>query len=95
MNLIDVQLTQVDELGMLQAQIAELQERADALKDTIKNQGEGRYTGNLYDATVTLSQRDVVDYKKLLKDIGVSADTLKQYTSTSASITLRVTARKV
>ena len=94
MQTLDIQLTNVDRLGMLLAQIAELQEQAEALKDGLKNEGEGRYAGNLYDAVVTLSERATVDYKQLIKDLGVDAATLKQYTTTSATITCKVTARK-
>ena len=94
MQTLDIQLTNVDRLGMLLAQIAELQEQAEALKDGLKNEGEGRYAGNLYDAVVTLSERATVDYKQLVKDLGVDAAKLKQYTTTSATITCKVTARK-
>lgn len=95
MQALDIQLTHVDQLGMLLAQIAELQERAEQIKDNLKNAGEGRHEGNLYDATVTLSQRNVIDYKQMVKDLAIDAQTVKRYTTTTASITCKVTARKV
>jgi len=95
MQALDIKLTNVDQLGMLLAQIAELQERAESIKDDLKNAGEGRHEGNLYDAMVTLSQRNVIDYKQLIKDLKIDANTVAKYTTTAASITCKVTARKV
>lgn len=110
------QLDQLDQLGMLQAQIAQLEEQAEAIKDAFKNAGEGKYQGNLYEASVSLSQRKTVDYKKLIESFGLSTthyqlaatqqgwnadmtDDAKTFledrvTKTSASIAIRVTARK-
>jgi len=46
MQALDIKLTNVDKLGLLMAQIAELQEQAEAIKDEIKNAGEGHIEGN-------------------------------------------------
>jgi hypothetical protein len=93
MKTLDIAITNIDRLGMLLAQAADLNEQIEALKDDIKNQGEGHYEGNLYKACVTLSQRKVIDYKNLLTLLNAPADLVADNTKTTASITLKVTAR--
>ena len=55
MNANDISLTQVDQLGLLLAQIADLTKQADSIKDAIKDQatagGAKVVEGNLYKAT--------------------------------------------
>ena len=75
MNLLDFQLKELDQLGLLMAQIAQLEEQADAIKNKFKNAGEGAYEGNLYKATVSLSQRKTTDLKKVIEALGVSTTT--------------------
>lgn len=87
------QMKDLDRLGLLQAQIAELTEQAEILKDAFKNAGEGKYVGDLYKATVTMSPRNVVDYKTLVADLKIDQDTLDKYTKQTVSISMRVTAR--
>lgn len=93
MNMTDIELSKIDELGMLQAQIADLEAKAKKLADEIKNQGEGHYEGNLYKGCVTLSQRATVDNKAVFKAANVPADLIAQHTKTTAIITLKITAR--
>jgi hypothetical protein len=93
MNITDIQLTDIDQLGMLQAQIAELEAKAKQLADKIKNEGEGHYEGNLFKGCVTLSQRATVDSKAVFAAANVPADLIAAHTKTTASITLRITAR--
>jgi hypothetical protein len=93
MKTLDIVITNVDRLGMLLAQKAELDEQIEALKDSIKNQGEGTYEGSLYKANVKLSQRNVVDYKTLIADLDVPSNLVNAHTTTTASITLKVTSR--
>ena len=60
----------VDALGTLLAQIAELTKQADAIKDGIKNDasltGDKVFEGDLFKATYIESNRSTVDYKKIL-----------------------------
>jgi len=72
MNLLDFQLKELDQLGLLMAQIAQLEEQADAIKNKFKNAGEGKYEGNLYKATVSLSQRKTTDFKAFIEMLGLS-----------------------
>lgn len=90
---LNIILTDVDKLGMLLAEKASLDEQIEALKDEIKNKGEGNHEGYLYKANVKLSQRKVVDYKGVLADLDVPSNLIDLHTTTTASITLKVTAR--
>ena len=94
MNAItDIKLAPVDQLGLLLAQIADLEAQAEYIKDQIKNEGEGAYEGSLYKGTVTLSQRTTVDSKGVFKEYNVPAELIAKYSKTTAIITLKVTSR--
>jgi len=93
MKTLDIVITNIDRLGMLMAQAADINEQIDALKDSIKNQGEGNYEGSLYKANVKLSQRKVVDYKTIIAELNVPSNLVDAHTTTTASITLKITAR--
>jgi len=92
MKTLDIQLNQVDQLGMLLAQIANLEAQAEAIKNELK-QTEGHVEGNLFKACVTLSQRATVDNKAVFAEANVPAELIAKYTKTTAVITLRVTAK--
>ena len=98
MNPNDIALLEVDQLGLLLAQIAELTKQADKIKDDIKDvatllNGEKVIAGNLFKATVVESNRNTVDYKKLCADLGITADELVAYTKVCAVFSVKVTAR--
>ena len=98
----DIQLTPVDTLGNLLAQIAELTKQADAIKDGIKEAGadgllevdaEGvRFIeGNLFRATYSETNRSTFDSKKFIAEYG--AETYAKFTKSSAVFTVKVTSR--
>jgi len=98
----DIPLTEVDKLGTLLAQIADLAKQAEAIKDSIKEAGADgllevgkdgvRFIdGNLFRATYSDSNRSTFDSKKFIKDFG--ADVYAKYTKTSAVFTVKVTSR--
>ena len=94
----EICLNQVDELGMLLAQIADLTARADSIKDGIKDAatavgGAKVYEGAMFKSTFIESNRSTVDYKKLCADIGVTADQLAAYTKTTAVFSVKTTTR--
>lgn len=98
MKTVDIQLTQIDELGTLLATIAELTAKADAIKDSIKDAatvpgGSKVFEGNLFKATVVEANRSTVDYKSLLADLGISTDIVANYTKTTAVFSVKTTAR--
>lgn len=87
----------IDTLGELLAQIADLQARADAIKDAIKDQasmtGEKTFDGAHFRATYIESNRSSIDYKALTKDLGITAEQLAPYTKTAAVFSVKVTSR--
>jgi len=93
----DIQLTQVDTLGTLLAQIAELTKQADAIKDGIKESasagGDKVVEGNLFKATYIESNRSVVDNKALLAELGATAEQIARHTKTTAVFSVKVTSR--
>jgi hypothetical protein len=93
----DITLTQVDVLGNLLAQIAELTKQADAIKDEIKDSasmgGAKVVEGNLFKATYMESNRSTVDHKTLYADLGITADQIAKYTKTTAVFSVKVTSR--
>jgi hypothetical protein len=97
MNLNDIQLTQVDVLGNLLAQIAELTKQADSIKDGIKDAasagGDKVVEGNLFKATYIESNRSVVDNKALLAELGATAEQIARHTKTTAVFSVKVTSR--
>ena len=92
MKAMDIQLNQVDQLGMLLAQIANLEAQADVIKNELK-QTEGHVEGNLFKACITLSQRATVDNKAVFAEANVPAELIAKYTKTTAVITLKVTSK--
>ena len=86
-----------DELGTLLAQIASLTKQADAIKDAMKDvasKGEAKvFEGALFKSTYCEANRTVVDYKKLISDIGVADSIVAQYTSTTAVFSIKTTSR--
>jgi hypothetical protein len=88
----DLPITQVDTLGNLLAQIADLTKQADAIKDVIKENGQ-TVEGNLFKATYIEANRKVVDTKKMYADLGITDDVVAKYTSTTAVFSVKVTAR--
>ena len=92
MKAMDIQLNQVDQLGMLLAQIADLEKQAEVIKNQLK-QTEGHTEGNLFKACVTLSQRATVDNKAVFAEANVPAKLIAKHTKTTAVITLKVTSK--
>lgn len=89
---MDIKLNQVDQLGMLLAQIADLEKQAEIIKNELK-QTEGHVEGNLFKACVTLSQRATVDNKAVFAEANVPAELIAKHTKTIAIITLKVTSK--
>ena len=94
----DLQLNNIDTLGALLAQIADLTAQADAIKDSLKDQatlpdGPKVFEGALFKATHSESNRSVVDWKALVKSCGISADKVAEFTKTTAVFSIKVTSR--
>ncbi len=86
-----------DELGTLLAQIATLTKQADSIKDSMKDiaskGGATVFEGALFKASYVEANRSVTDWKKLASDLGISADKIAEYTSTTAVFSIKTTAR--
>lgn len=97
MNFNDLPLTDVDTLGNLLAQIKVLTDKADAIKDSIKDSasagGDKVVEGNLFKATYIESNRSVVDNKALLAELGATAEQIARHTKTTAVFSVKVTSR--
>lgn len=97
MNANDISLTNIDKLGMLLAQIADLTAQADKIKDEIKDAatlGAGNvFEGNLFKATVVESNRKVVDWKAIAKVCDIPEDVIIDNTSVTAVFSVKTTTR--
>ena len=97
MNTLNIAPNSVDQLGMLLAQIADLTNQADKIKDSMKDAATVSdvkvFEGSLFKSTFIESNRAVVDYKKLLVDLNVSTDTIELYTKTTAVFSIKTTSR--
>lgn len=95
---MDNTLNNVDTLGTLLAQIADLTKQADAIKDGLKDSatapnGSNVFEGDMFKATVVESNRSTIDWKSLSKDLGITDEQLAAYTKTAAVFSVKVTSR--
>jgi len=83
----------VDRLGVLLAQIKDLTDQADAIKEAIKLSGES-HEGSLFKATLVDMDRKVFDKEFFIKDHGPNgAEVYDAYTKNTSCISVRVTSR--
>lgn len=83
----------VDELGLIKAQIAELEQKEKALTDALKAVGLDKFAGTFFDCTVSHSERANFDVKQLRADLG--EDVCAPYVKAPTKIvTLKLTAKK-
>jgi hypothetical protein len=80
----------VDRLGVLLAQIADLTEQADAIKDAIKRGGQS-VEGSLFKATLVDSDRKIFDKEFFVQTYG--AEAYDACTKNTVSISVRVSSR--
>ncbi len=97
MNANDIALTQVDQLGLILAQIAELEAKAEAIKNGIKDAataGAGNvFEGNLFKATVVEANRKVTDWKAIAKVCNIPEDIIVENTKITAVFSVKTTTR--
>jgi hypothetical protein len=101
----DLPLTQVDTLGNLLAQIADLTAQAEAIKDEIKELGSSNLLptkisnkkqvqfleGALFSATYSECNKTLFDKEKFVAQFGEAK--YLEYTKVSCSFTVKVTSR--
>lgn len=87
----------VDTLGQLLAQIADLTAKADKIKANIKEEaslsGQQSFEGSLFKAAYIESNRSTVDWKALAKELAIPADLIAKHTATTAVYSVKVTSR--
>ena len=87
----------IDELGALLKQIKELTDKADAIKDDIKDyanlSGDRRFEGDAYEALYIESNVSTVNWKKIAEELKIPADMIAKHTKTSARFSLNVDAK--
>jgi len=87
----------VDTLGQLLAQIADLTKRADAIKDAIKEDasagGAKVVEGELFKATYVEANRSTVDWKGVAKVLNIPAALIAEHTKTTAVFSVKVTSK--
>lgn len=81
----------VDALGHVLAEAAKLGAKEKALKQILKAHGDGSYSGVLFDATVSTSERDTLDMDAVRAKL--SAQFIQANTDTTQVITVRVVGR--
>jgi hypothetical protein len=91
----DLTFTSVDTLGTLLAQIKDLTDQAEAIKDAIKDSaskgGAKVVEGTLFKATYSETNRTVFDKDAFIKAFG--ADAYAKFTKTTAVFSVKVTSR--
>jgi len=88
----DLQLTQADQLGALLAEIAILDEKAEAIKKAMREVG-GVHEGVLFRSTVIESNRSVTDWKALCASQGIGSDVVAEHTKTTAVYSVKTTSK--
>jgi len=83
-----------DDLGVVLAQIAELQEQKGALQKILIDSGFDEIDGELFRATVSHSVRKQVAWKRIAEKLGVSKQQIAANTKKIPIDTVRVVARK-
>jgi len=94
---MDRTFTQVDELGVLLAQIKDLEAQAEAIKDNLKDiasaGGPKVFEGALFKSTCIETNRSTVDWKALAAECNIPADAVARHTKTTAVFSIKTTSR--
>jgi hypothetical protein len=87
----------IDRLGQLLAQIADLTKEADAIKDGLKDEanlsGQKAFEGDLFKAAYIETNRSTVDWKAVAKAMNIPAELIAEHTKTSAVFSIKVTSK--
>ena len=87
----------IDRLGQLLAQIADLTKEADAIKDGLKDEaslsGQKSFEGDLFKAAYIETNRSTVDWKGVAKAMNIPAELIAEHTKTAAVFSIKVTSK--
>lgn len=81
----------IDEVGTLQAKVADLTSRIDEIKATLKELGAGAYEGELFRVTISTAARSNLDLDAVRKKL--SRQFILAHTKESLVTSVKVTAR--
>ena len=82
-----------DALGFLKAQIADLENKAKAEHSRLVAMGVGAHEGETFRATVSVAERESVDWKTVAARLEPSRQLVAAHTSAKEVTTVRVVAR--
>ena len=82
-----------DALGFLKAQIADLEKAAKAEHARLVALGVGAHEGETFRATVSVADRETVDWKAVAEKLAPSRQLITAHTSAKEVTTVRVVAR--
>lgn len=85
--------TMVDTLGMLKAQIAELQKQEESLREALVESGVSKIEGSLFRVTVSTFPCTRIDYQAIVEHLQPKNSLIAKYTSVADRTTVRVVAR--
>ena len=87
-------LPAIDSLGLIKAQIADLEAQEKVLRDQIAELGAGAYDGDLFRASVSIADRETIDWRAIAEKLEPSRQLITAHTSAKTVTTVRVAARK-
>lgn len=83
----------VDALGVASARKAEAEKAHKRLRDMLADKGEGAYEGDLFRATVSIADREKIDWQAIAEKLEPSRQLVTAHTSYGSVTTVRSTAR--
>jgi len=83
----------VDSLGFLKAQIADLEKQAKAFHAQIVAMGVGAHEGDIFRASVSVADRETIDWRAVAEKFEPSRQLVTAHTSAKEVTTVRVVAR--
>jgi hypothetical protein len=90
---VNVVYSEVDELGRLRAQIADLRTREEELVAGIKLRGDGVYEGTMFRAVVSAYDRCSTDWKAIAEHLEASRQLIKAHTTNAPQLKLTMAAK--
>lgn len=85
---------QVDRLGALKAQIAELKMEHDKIVDLLKEAGTDVYDGNLFEANVFPQTKSLTDWEDVARALKAKPALIRKHTRLVETLVCKVTSRK-
>jgi hypothetical protein len=77
----------VDQLGLIEDQLAALQEQADDLKSQLKLLGQGSYAGTMYVTTIKHTpENKTTAWSAVAKELNAPADLIAKHTKVTYNI---------